>query len=218
MKKTLLLLSFLAVAGMASAPVQAANRYVSGMAGISWMQDMTGNLTYQNSETNEQVKVDLGSGLTLAAATGCDFGNYRLEAELGYQNNDINSLIRTNGKESTRPYALKGDLSVTSLMGNGYYDIDLGGAELYGMAGVGVARVALHDAEIAGSPNPGYSFSETTLAWQIGTGLAVPVAKNVKMDLRYRYFATTDFTINEFGGYNTNVSSQSVLLGLRVAL
>jgi opacity protein-like surface antigen len=43
--------------------------------------------------------------------------------------------------------------------------------------------------------------------------LAAPIADNVKLDLRYRYFATTDFTV-----YSTdmNVDSHSVLLGLRV--
>ena len=40
MKKTLLLLTFLAVAGMSSNSAQAAKHYVSGFGGISWMQNM----------------------------------------------------------------------------------------------------------------------------------------------------------------------------------
>jgi opacity protein-like surface antigen len=254
MKKTLLLLTLLAVAGMAPASAQAAKHYVSGFGGISWMNNMDATQTYISANGEDySSNTDLGSGMALTGAIGCDYGNYRLEAEVGYQTNDAKSLGSVHngvvdtwptnalGTTETTRQALKGDVSVLSLMGNGYYDFDLGSkVELYATAGIGVAQVSFHDVtnatDINGSgsenspyvfsanPDPGFNAHETTLAWQVGAGLAAPIADNVKLDLRYRYFATTDFTVADMGDHsnshtnsmNTNLSSHSVLLGLRV--
>jgi hypothetical protein len=41
MKKTLSLIAVLAVISFASAPAQAAGHYVSGMGGVSWMNNIT---------------------------------------------------------------------------------------------------------------------------------------------------------------------------------
>ena len=270
MKKTLLLLTFLAVAGMSSTSAQAATHYVSGFGGVSWMQNMDGSDTYQNDTAighNYTTNTDLGSGLAVTGAIGCDYGNYRLEGEVGYQTNDVKSrAFYNNGvahlfpttasaTPTTDRVAMKGDVSVLTLMANGYYDFDLGSkVELYATAGVGVAQVSWHNVtnvtdiklgeEGSNNPNtftpnndPGFNAHETTLAWQVGAGIAAPISDHVKLDLRYRYFATTDFTLADSGtigsnGYpassdsgngvrgtssgNTNLSSHSVLLGLRV--
>ena len=242
MKKTLLLLTFLAVAGMSSNSAQAATHYVSGFGGISWMQNVDASYINTTSVFNFHENVDLGSGLALTGAIGCDYGNYRLEAEVGYQTNDLKSSgedisgiaqtwpTNAAGTTTTTRQAMRGDVSVLSLMGNGYYDFDLGSkVELYATAGVGVAQVTGHNVNhvtdissgppytFTANPDPGFNAHATTLAWQVGAGLAAPIADNVKLDLRYRYFATTDFTSFMFGApFNANVSSHSVLLGLRV--
>ena len=254
MKKTLLLLTFLAVAGMAPTSAQAAKHYVSGFGGISWMNNMDASEVYQNAAPGEDfsTNTDLGSGLALTGAIGCDYGSYRLEGEVGYQTNDVKSIEGFNRGVTTGPYVIdaaghtsatipaRGDVSVLSLMGNGYYDFDLGSkVELYATAGIGVAQVSFHNINnvnnvegssapytVAANNDPGLNTHETTLAWQVGAGIAAPIADNVKLDLRYRYFATTDFTIesivntessgNPVEPVNTNLSSHSVLLGLRV--
>ena len=99
-------------------------------------------------------------------------------------------------------------------------------SQLYATAGVGVAHLSFNGvAPSYYASDELYSWQETTGAWQIGAGLAVPIADHVKLDLRYRYFATTDFTVSSEsffyeaayeGPVHTNVSSHSVLLGLRV--
>ena len=255
MKKSLLLLTALAVAGMSSTSAQAATHYVSGFGGVSWMQNMDASETYIQDARGEDSSTDLGSGLALTGAIGCDYGSYRFEAEVGYQTNNVKSAIDyINGDAETYPsdaigtlsasYPMRGDVSALTLMGNGYYDVDLGSkVELYVTAGVGVAQVSFHDVNDTGSwtagsgelsgtyifganNDPGFNAHETTLAWQVGAGIAAPIADNVKLDLRYRYFATTDFTVADMGeempspnntiSRNTNLSSHSVLLGLRV--
>ena len=246
MKKSLSLLAVLMATGVAATPVQAATQYVSGFGGVSWMQNMKLDELYQATSGNTSTNYDLGTGFTATAAIGCDYGSYRFEAEAGYQTNDFKSAVDyTDGvahdpspyvnPEVGSSYPVRGDVSVLSLMGNGYYDFDLGSkVELYATAGVGVAQVSFHDVNNTGEwvgtiqstwvPNndPGYNGHETTLAWQVGAGIAAPIADNVKLDLRYRYFATTDFTLTGDTGHialltgNTNISSHSVLLGLRV--
>jgi opacity protein-like surface antigen len=225
MKKTLSLFAVLAVAGMADTPAQAATNYISGLGGISWMNNMKLDEVYQGT-SNHSIDYDLGSGVNILGAIGCDYGNYRFEAEVGYQRNNLKTGSEsTNGIVDVYPYAMKGDVSVLSLMANGYYDFDLGSkVDFYATAGVGVAQVSFLDENDVIDPDPGYTGHETTLAGQVGAGLAAPITDNVKLDLRYRYFATTDLTFSEGAGsrgqqyytYNTNVSSHSVLLGLRV--
>ncbi len=247
MKKYLALLALLAVAGFTATPVQAASHYISGMGGVSLMNNMTPEESYQGAGGNNDSNLDLGSGATALGAIGCDYGNYRLEAEVGYQQNKLKSglnsmdgLVQYYPQEGSR-YDMRGDVSTLSLMGNGYYDVHLGGGvDFYAMAGVGIAQVSFHDMNFTNNydpttnalydnPNPGYNDHETTLAYQLGAGLAFPLSHNVKLDLRYRYFATTDFTYSNdwfdassssntpvASGINSNIISHSALLGLRV--
>ncbi len=238
MKKSLSLLAAFLVAGMWSAPVQAADHYVSGMAGISWFQDAEIQRVYHEEGDYDNYKEEMGfdSGLTLAGAIGCDYGSTRLEAEIGYQKNDVDGFTSSWDGNGESEYAVEnGKATVLSLMANGYYDIDLGGVELYAMAGVGVAQVNLQWDDYENVPYDGrsdfdtnYEVNEVAFAYQLGAGLAIPVSDGVMIDARYRYFATTDFSFgddrDELGNYypdqsyNMNLSSHSALLGLRVNL
>ncbi|NTU97999.1 MAG: outer membrane beta-barrel protein, partial [Chlorobiaceae bacterium] len=100
-----------------------------------------------------------------------------------------------------------------------------GGVELYAMAGVGIAQVNINaeatiDYDISyssGSVTLAVDTHETTLAYQLGAGISIPVSKGVKLDARYRYFATTDFNLNALVNVE-DLSSHSALVGLRVDL
>ncbi len=147
MKKTLLLLTFLAVAGMSGTPAQAANHYVSALAGVSWMQNSDVSYTSDVAVGADVWHNNFDSGVTGVAAIGCDYGTTRLEVEAGYQRNDFRELGYPYADQATSDgwsgrSALSGKTSVYSLMGNAFYDIPLGsGVKLYGMAGIGVAQV-----------------------------------------------------------------------------
>jgi opacity protein-like surface antigen len=227
MKKTLSLLALLALSGMACGTAQASERYISGLAGVSWMNDIEIVDTEQPSDAFLTLNTD--GGFTATGALGCDYGTTRAELELGYQHNSIKSGSWYDvNEEEGGSGAFSGSVNIMSLMANGFYDIDLGGGtELYAMAGVGVAQVSFKELLwVEEGDDYTDSFDETTLAWQVGAGLAVPVGDKVKLDLRYRYFATTDLTpddvaadfevFEETGKFN--VSSHSVLLGMRITL
>ncbi len=175
MKKSLSLLAAFLVVGLFAAPVQAADQYVSAFGGMSWMNEG-----------------DLDAGLAATAAIGCDYGDTRLEAEMGYQNNSFDY-----GSDEA-------DVNVYTLMANGYYDVDLGGVDMYLTAGVGLAQGDVdYDDEYSDCEK------DSSMAYQFGAGLAAPVGDGVMLDARYRYFTTID---------NCQLSSHSALLGLRVAL
>jgi len=241
MKKALSLVMVFLVAVAFSATGYSAEKYVSLGAGISWMndsdiEDVAGIVDVLGGE----IEMDYGSGFTATGAFGCDYGDYRVEGEIGYQSGDVDGIgldfsdvidlhdlnIDWDGKASAD---LKGDVSVLTLMVNGYYDIDLGGVELSPYVGVGVAQVSLDDVKAADglvseqAEHPAdllnelnLDVHETTFAYQAGVVLGIPVADNIMLDARYRYFATTDFSTLAL--INTNVDSHSAMLGLRVGL
>jgi opacity protein-like surface antigen len=216
MKKLLSLLGVIAAAGLLTAPAYGADHYVSGNIGMSWFNDSS---IKDYSGGTEIAELNYSSGITVLGAIGCDYGSYRLEAEIGYQKNDIDALVTPDDSNMSltadATTATAGEMSVLSLMANGYYDIDAGGFEPYLTAGVGVAQVNIDDfrPETA-DEDTGYTVHETTLAYQLGAGVAIPIGSNVMLDARYRYFATTEFSSILLG--NMDVSSHNALLGLRI--
>ncbi|WP_294345123.1 outer membrane beta-barrel protein [Prosthecochloris sp.] len=238
MKKAISLLAVFLVVVMWSASGFSADKYFSGNIGISWMSDTEiKNIDgpFQEFQEINDAELGFGSGLTLLGALGCDYGDYRVEGELGYQSNDVDELnahvyCERQG-EADLDVELDGDVTILSLLMNGYYDIHLGGGvELSPTVGVGIAQVSMDDVRVNSAtltcPNGNSSpadigdledgsldVNEVTFAYQAGIGLGIPVAGNIMLDARYRYFATTDFTML---AANTNLDSHSGLLGFRV--
>jgi opacity protein-like surface antigen len=190
MKKRLpMLAAAMIAAGTLSTPAFAADHYVSGNVGISWINEIK-PISGPNLQTDD--------GVNLLGAVGCDYGNYRIETEAGYQHNDIKS---------------GGAIKVLSLLGNGYYDFNVGGGiKPYVTAGVGVADVRLRNISLGGPFR--YDDNEMTFAYQIGAGVAIPIASKVMLDARYRYFGMTEFNTAITG--NESFDSNSVLVGLRL--
>ena len=209
-----------------------AEKYVSGNIGMSWMSDAeVDDIIGLTDAFDVDAELGFSSGITLLGAFGCDYGDYRLEGELGYQNNDVDSFgifipdffnFGEDTADLDESIDLDGDITVLSLLVNGYYDIDLGGGvELSPTVGVGVAQVSMDDVNVdmgdldidEDLEEIGLDISETTFAYQAGIGLGIPLGDNIMLDARYRYFATTDFTMLVA---NTNIESHNALLGLRV--
>lgn len=196
MKKQLSFLAMLIAAGSFSAPALAVDHYVSANGGVNWMGDVTAL----------GLEAGMDNGYSVIGAVGCDYGSYRLEAEAGFADNNLDSYGGTK---------YEGNASVHSLMANACYDIDTGdGITPYLTAGVGVAQVGGHNIRPEGSSDSPFSTRETTMAWQVGAGVAIPLTSTLDLDARYRYFATTDFTVQNAG--NIDIDSHSVLLGFRM--
>lgn len=230
MKKALsLLIAAVLVMGWSSQSF-AADHYVSGNIGLAWFSDDTA--TPVESDEDKTVDFTFDSGIALTAAIGCDYGSTRLEAELGYQKNDLSSIAFYDDGDDFGPEEGVGNVSMTTFMLNGYYDIqpmDNSNIELFLTAGVGAAFVHFDEA----GPGLDYSdgvfvaddytstFSETTWAFQLGAGVAIPVGDDLVLDARYRYFNAADITsrdddeLTADDPMNINLDSHSGLIGLR---
>lgn len=197
-----MLLSISAVAYSAEGP------YVSGNLGIA---------TPNNSDVTDSLEPGLvmdmesDSGLALGVAVGYGFAsNVRIEGEVAYQENDL---------EKVSLFGLDADLtgytSSLALLLNGYYDFKnaspftpfIGG-------GLGMAKVEINDLNFPGSGVSGVDDDDTVFAYQFGAGVAYAVNEQVSIDVKYRYFGTSDL---EFDTTEAEYSSNNIYAGVRIS-
>ncbi len=150
------------------------------------------------------------SGVTLLGAVGYGFNNNcRLEGEVGYQTNNNNN--HHYGVNINR------DISVLAFLANGYYDIPAFSiAQPYLTAGLGVANVNAKSLTLPNRFANLQSINESAFAYQVGVGVTIPISSHIKLDARYRYFATNVIVDTLFE--NNRLSSNSVLLGLKIGI
>jgi len=215
-----------------STPSQAGNPYASTNIGITWFDDIEGE-HMDADESRFSIETGTNSGIALTGAIGYDMGSTRGEIELGYQTNEAEILRLYKDGEFDKDWEATGDISLTTLMLNGYYDIDAGEStdlEFFLTAGFGVAFCnfddvgELKDKEIEDNDRIG-TLNTSAFAYQFGAGVAYPVSEELTIEGRYRYFQTGDFSTNsDFNGfymrddddaYNMDITSHSALIGLR---
>lgn len=218
MKKTMLLTAGCALTVLCAMPALAAEKttgpYMSGHLGITMPPDST---VTDSTLAGVSLEVDYDTGLALDLALGYKFGSTRLEGEFGYQKNDFNDVTVTVagvGSASLKGTGVpfSGDTKVTSFLMNGYYDFTNDSAfTTYLTAGLGLAKVKVSmDLPSVGAST---SDSDTVFAYQIGAGVEYALNQTVSLDVRYRYFATSD---PSFDTTDAEFSSHNVMLGAKV--
>lgn len=181
-----------------------------GMAAISsaaqaepWYVGVNGmvNLTHDGdvNGAGDQALYELGYGAS--AAVGMYFNpNLRLEGELSYRANDIDTI---GGG------AVLGDVGTVALLANLFYDFSpnekinphLGG-------GIGVADV---DYQVDGN-----AYSDTVVALQLGAGIDYDLGNQLAATLDYRLFVTDDLAIGGGAGMGeVEYWNSSLLVGIR---
>ena len=215
-------LFFLASPAMAENPVSSApsggDWYVSVFTGGSSLQGVSTEsrssyygYTYSNSYT-----ANFSNGFVLGGTVGKRINeNLRVEVELSYGRYKASSY----SYDGYGSYTATGDLSATYLLANVWYDIPTSGKFTpYIGGGVGVARVTA-DTSFDGNPF-GYGPGGTKLAFQVGAGFSYPVAKNMALDVGYRYRSVRgiDFDDNYGSGVfdDGDVNTHSLQVGLRI--
>ncbi|NTW83636.1 MAG: porin family protein [Chlorobiaceae bacterium] len=189
MKKSILLALFFA--GLAIKPAMAAGPYISTAAGMG----IPGNL----NESGGSWGVD--NSLALNEAVGYDFNGARVEAAVGYQNNDY-EIAGTGG------------VSMWTFMANAFYDLNTGSdIQPYIMAGLGAAHIRADDDP--GIPTPW--LDETYFAWQLGAGIGCKVSKTVTIDAGYRYLRPEGIRCT-FHNSDVKWETHNIMAGIRVSL
>ena len=207
MKKNLLIISVCVLAFFFSSPAYSAEGpYVSGNIGFAMLSDSD---VTDSTIPGITIDMEYDTGLALGAALGYDFGNTRLEGEISYQKNDFEkaSLLGVD-------VDLTGDVTSLSLLMNGYYDfVNNSAFTPYLSAGLGFAKVEVNDLNIPGSGLPNSNDDDTVFAYQVGVGVGYAVNEKVTIDVKYRYFATSD---PEFDTTEAEFASHNFLFGVSV--
>ena len=113
----------------------------------------------------------------------------------------LNKVSGPGGSED-----LSGDITALAFLVNGYYDFtNKSRFTPYISGGVGLAKIEINDED--------ESLDDTVFAYQIGAGVGYAVSEKVTIDIKYRYFATSDPKFEEVGG---EFASHNFLLGVRV--
>ncbi len=182
----------------------------------------------------EDIKLDIGIlpaaasvdhkiGYDVDGIIGYDFGAFRMEAEVGYKQAQVDGYTSTvsTARGGGKPVAPAGSYpgaagrtSALSFMLNGL--LDFGDDEaLSGFigGGVGVARVKHSEYSI----NPAGSFlndSDTGFAYQALAGIRAPLTDNIDVGLKYRFFNVDGVdTVDALGRANRGRFRSHSILG-----
>jgi len=180
--------------------------YVSGNIGFAMLSDS--DIT-DSTVPGITLDSEFDTGLALGVALGYGFGKTRIEGEIAYQKNDFDK-IGVLGVS----FDASGDATTLAFLLNGYYDFTNNSRFTpYVSAGLGFARIEVNDFSVPILGVPPESDDDTVFAYQIGAGVGYAVSKNVTIDVKYRYFATSD---PKFDTTEAEFASHNLLFGVRV--
>ena len=186
-------------------PSMAGDAYLGGEIGVVFYPDATVNVPAFGS-------ADLASkeGYLIGILVGTKFDVFRLEGELAYRANDADEL---KGPGGTAP--VTGDTTSTSLMVNGYYDIKTSSSVTpYLGAGIGFSNVSVDysDAGVKLADD-----SDMVFSYQFIAGVGFDINPKLKLDLSYKYFATTTPSYKDVFGdsFDVDYNTHNVQIGLR---
>lgn len=179
------------------APSAQAQWYVSGNAGANFVNDADITDTVTGGSLTGETSFD--TGFALSGAIGRAFGNFRIEGEISYRQNDLDELqvdsvvlAGTTLSGVTGTFPLEGDVSSLGFMANGWYDVPTGGNWVpFVGAGLGFARLSI-DIESVGGIATTFDETETVFAYQAAAGIGYKVAPGTTVTLSYRLFGTSD--------------------------
>ncbi len=175
------IVALLAMLLPSAAWAQGSGWYVAGGLGASFPNDV---------DIGATVTAELDTGILGTAAVGASggaFGNFRVEAEVLYNTNDVSTLsVAGVGSVSAG-----GDISTLGLMVNGYYDIDTNSKwRPFIGGGIGGANVSINSLSAVGVLLA--DDDATVFAYQVKVGVAYEFTQALAGTLGYRFFATED--------------------------
>jgi OOP family OmpA-OmpF porin len=182
--------------------------YLGARGGATWLDDTTATIS------GAATRFEFESGYNIGGHVGYDFGAFRLEAEIVYRDNDIDS-IRSGGV--LLPGAT-GNLNSLAGMLNAYYDIELGWPLVpYIGVGIGYGRFTADGINAGGgSPASGLNDEDDRFAYQAMAGLSYWITPAVALSVDYRYFAAEDLDFRLAGGVPVGLEykTHNVTVGL----
>jgi opacity protein-like surface antigen len=197
-----------------------AQYYVSGNIGAVQVMDSDVTETGPGYTINGEFEFDTGLGVN--GAVGVSLGDLRLEGELSYRQVDFDSVtidsltVGSSTFTSLGSADVGGDATSYGLMGNMWYDIDIGGKlKPFIGGGIGVARVEVDIDSVGGVPVSA-SGDDTVFAYQVGAGIGYDISDKIVATLGYRFFGTADPDFGSNGVTDeAEFQSHNIEIGMR---
>ena len=154
------------------------------------------------------LQIEYDAGYTISGAIGYIMEKFRLEGELSYQANDVDSL----GGVSLDLLGESVEVTALTFLANGYWDFDNGsGFTPYLTTGIGMTKVEL---EATGEP----SEDDTVFAYQFGVGVGLSLSETVLLDVGYRYLGAADAEFTDGSDKaEVEIGSHNITIGIRWA-
>ncbi len=166
--------------------------YVEYNGGYSWIpnQRLTGA---DPSGANLDGRADSGSGFNVGGAIGAKFKKYfRAELAINYRQSEV----RRARVQRERRMA-SGQISLLAILVNGYVDLDFGQPVIpYVGIGIGYGSAEIDAKNRADALQLRIEGRDSVFAWNVMTGISVPVNEVLDLSLGYRYIATENTRIN----------------------
>ena len=203
---------FLGLPAISLGGLGAPGMYGSFNAGVAIPAD--GRLTIPGVGSAE---LEYDTSFTVGGALGYrlgESGDYRLEGEVAYQNNEVDRIKDISLPEDVDGAILSSmEASLLTFLLNAYIDFNYGSAfSWFVTAGAGFARI---DGEMT-VDGVNYDEDDTVFAYQFGVGAGYAVTETVTLDCKYRYLRTDDLNI-EGGDVEVASPSHNITVGIRVA-
>ena len=213
--KTILLVSAFAISTPALADE---GYYASAHVGGTFLQDG------DNMGELLAIESEYDMGFNVGGTIGYKFHPaLSIEGELNYRYNSADSLTVTNfptdpslngasvgagGHVSALSAMLNAKSSLSALQGRD--DADGG---LYVLGGIGFAQV---NADIESSGIQIVDDSDVVFAYQAGIGYELPFRDDMSVDIGYRYFGTSDVSLDDAGGdsFDAEYQSHTIIVGV----
>ena len=190
-------LAIFSIPSLGAAETARPGPYVSAFIGASMLDDTTvTNYDYLYGDVFRE-NVEFDTGVYTGFTGGYDFGFVRLEGELSYRYNEVDTVTDQSGFKVMLPDT---DIGAFATMFNVFFDLHnstrvtpyLGG-------GIGFAVLSLSNDYWGGGSyyysSDDYS-DDTVLAYQFGGGVDIALNRNMSLDVGYRYFKTDDAEID----------------------
>lgn len=190
-----------------------------------------GMSSFSNSDIKDignSADVSFDSGFMINGSFGYYYSkNIRFEGTLGYRTGDVDKLS-LDGASQGGP----GDMNILALMGNAYYDVDLGSpVRPYIGLGMGMGLVELNTSASSASTSFSVDDIAPTLLWNLMVGISYKVNEKIDVDFGYRYLGGIDaslktnfadttlptggISISSTGDTDVPVESNEIFLGMR---
>ena len=218
MKKTLLTIATLAILVLPSLTSAAQGRpggYGSLFLGVSLLDDTDVTSYLYDTGVTISERIEFDPGVYVGGTAGYDFGIIRLEGELSYRQNEMDSI--TDRDFGIKYGGVDGDVGIFAFMANAFLDFH-NDSPITPYIGGGIGGATIYLSDTHGDGLVIYAEDDDSVfAYQVGGGLDIALNRQTSLDIGYRYFGTEKASFNSdwYQSVKFETESHNIAVGFR---